>query len=60
MDATAPAGAAYAVLYLASSKDTGSVYFDDATAAVVTGAFPAAARSPVHVRRRAYPSQPRL
>ena len=41
VDATAPAGAAYAVLYLASSKDTGSVYFDDATAAVITGAFPA-------------------
>ena len=45
-DATAPAGAAYAVLYLASSKDTGSVYFDDATAAVITGAFPALAAVP--------------
>ena len=37
----APAGAAYAVLFLQSSGNTGSVWFDDATATLVTGTFPA-------------------
>ena len=47
VDATAPAGAAYGVLYLTSSKNTGNVYFDDASASVVTGAFPALPAVPV-------------
>ncbi len=47
VNATAPAGAAYAVLYLASAKDSGSVYFDDASVSVVTGAFPALPAVPV-------------
>jgi hypothetical protein len=34
VDATAPAGAAYAVLYLQSSNDTGTVHFDDVNVAV--------------------------
>jgi hypothetical protein len=32
VNAVAPAGAAYAVLYLQSMGDTGSVWFDDASA----------------------------
>ena len=43
MNATAPAGAAYAMLYLQSSGNSGSVWFDDASATIVTGAFPALA-----------------
>jgi hypothetical protein len=35
VNAVAPAGAAYAVLYLQSIGDTGSVWFDDATASIV-------------------------
>ena len=33
VNATAPAGAAYAVLYLQSANDSGSVFFDDASVA---------------------------
>ncbi len=43
VNATAPAGAAYALLYLQSSGNSGSVWFDDASATIVTGAFPALA-----------------
>ena len=34
VNATAPAGAAYAVLYLQSSENSGSVWFDDVTTTV--------------------------
>ncbi len=48
VNATAPAGAAYAVLYLQSSNNSGSVWFDDATATVITAsAFPALPAVPV-------------
>ena len=48
VNATAPAGAAYAVLYLQSSENSGSVWFDDASATVITaGAFPALPAVPV-------------
>jgi hypothetical protein len=43
VNATAPAGAAYAVLYLQSANNSGKVFFDDASVSVVTGAFPALA-----------------
>jgi hypothetical protein len=47
VNATAPAGAAYAMLYLQSSDNSGSVSFDDASATIVTGAFPSLPAVPV-------------
>jgi hypothetical protein len=35
VDATAPAGAAYAVLYLQSNGGAGTVWFDDAAVSIV-------------------------
>ena len=60
VDATAPAGADYGVLYLPSSNNTGSVFFDDASVVGRSGAFPGPARCPGYLRRRAHPGQPRL
>jgi hypothetical protein len=41
VDAVAPSGAAYAVVYLQTITDTGTVWFDDVSATVITtGVFP--------------------
>jgi hypothetical protein len=60
VNATAPAGAAYAVLYMQSSNNSGSVYFDDATASVITGAFPALPAVPVTSGDGTHPGERRL